>query len=116
MSNIKYTCPCCGYFVFDEVGSDDICLICGWEDDLSQLRFPMSGGGANDESLIQAQENITGHEDSHGFERDPKWRKIDRKLDNIEISVPGIDYGMTYPEDLTRLYYWMPNYWRRDMA
>ncbi|MBO0846033.1 MAG: hypothetical protein J2P22_11530 [Nocardioides sp.] len=36
----EYPCPCCGYLVFDEEpGSYDICAVCGWEDDLSQLRF-----------------------------------------------------------------------------
>jgi hypothetical protein len=36
----KYPCPCCGYLMFYEgPGSYDICKICFWEDDLSQLRF-----------------------------------------------------------------------------
>lgn len=40
-----YPCPCCGYLVFDEEpGSYDNCPVCGWEDDLSQLRFPTMAG------------------------------------------------------------------------
>lgn len=39
----KFPCPCCGYLVFDrEPGFHQVCPICGWEDDLSQLRFPLS--------------------------------------------------------------------------
>ena len=51
-----YTCPCCGYEVFDEPpGSYDICPICFWEDDALQLYFPLTGGGANRLSLAAAQ-------------------------------------------------------------
>jgi hypothetical protein len=35
-------------------GSYDICPICGWEDDVSQLRFPRMHG-ANKVSLIEGQ-------------------------------------------------------------
>jgi hypothetical protein len=52
----RYPCPCCGYLVFEEEpGSYDICPICFWEDDLSQLRWLDSAGGANRPSLIEAQ-------------------------------------------------------------
>ena len=38
-------CPSCGHLVFDEEpGSYSICPVCGWEDDLSQLRFVTTGG------------------------------------------------------------------------
>ena len=34
MDNRLYPCPCCGHLVFEEPpGSDDICLVCFWEDD-----------------------------------------------------------------------------------
>ncbi len=40
--NANYPCPCCGYLVFTEPpGSYTICPICFWEDDISQLRFPL---------------------------------------------------------------------------
>ena len=49
---VKNPCSCCGYLVVDELpGPDDICPICFWEDDVSQLRFPMTTG-ANHVSLI----------------------------------------------------------------
>ena len=44
-------CPCCGYLVLPEAGLYDICPICGWEDDISQLRFATMPGGANRPSL-----------------------------------------------------------------
>ncbi|MGB6962400.1 MAG: CPCC family cysteine-rich protein [Candidatus Acidiferrum sp.] len=122
----NFPCPCCGYLVFTgPPGSYDICPICFWEDDLSQLRFVRTDG-ANRVSLTQAQRGFAndgvseskfkkhvrkpGKDDS----RDPKWRPIDESLDNIEDSVRGTNYGLTYPTDSTSLYYWRPNYWRRS--
>ena len=46
-------------------------------------------------------------------QRDFGWRSINEHTDNIETPVRGVDYGQTYPEDLTGLYYWRPTYWRR---
>ena len=118
MSISDYPCPCCGYFVFnDPPGSYDICPICFWEDDIFQLRFPMTTG-ANHVSLIQAQQNCARDGVSElrfhaharppkEFElRDPDWRPIDVTKDSIEQTVSDVDYGDTYPEDSTRLYYW----------
>ena len=118
MSNSNYPSPCCGYLVFDEPpGSYDICPICFWEDDLSQLRFPTTTG-ANHVSLIEAQENYARDGVCewrlHPHVRppkesdvcDPDWRPIDESKDNIEKPVFGVDEGETYPEDGTRLYYW----------
>jgi len=57
---IAYPCPCCGYLVFGDLpGSYGICPICFWEDDLSQLRFPMTGG-ANHVTLVDGQRNFIG--------------------------------------------------------
>jgi hypothetical protein len=122
----EYVCPCCGYKIHAEPpGSDDICDICYWEDDISQLRFPRMTGGANKISLIDAQKNFntygacekrlikhTRKPDSKD-RLDPKWRIIDLSLDNVEEPGDGVDYGETYPDDSTRLYYWSENYWRK---
>lgn len=56
---MKYKCPCCGYYTFDNKpdGSYDICKVCFWEDDPIQLEDPTYEGGANKASLIQAQKN-----------------------------------------------------------
>lgn len=113
--------------MFDEqAGSYDICEICGWEDDLAQLRFPHMPWGANKVSLIMAQENFlrTGSSDparpplgrgpAASDARDPEWRPIDEAADDIEQSLPGVEYGSTYPDDPTKLYYWRPSFWRSE--
>jgi hypothetical protein len=105
--------------VFDEApGSYEICPICYWEDDLTQLRFPRMSWGANRVSLIEAQENYfrDGVSElrfrSHvrtaeaSDVREPQWRRIDVRADRIEEPIPGKDYGFSYPEDATELYYW----------
>lgn len=115
-----FPCPCCGYRVFQEgPGSYDICPICGWEDDLSQLRFPRTGG-ANKVSLIDGQRNFATYGESDprhpplgrppGADdtRDPGWRPLDETRDEIEDPVPGFDYGATFTQDRTELYYWRP--------
>lgn len=117
--HILYPCPCCGYIVFREPpGSHDICPICFWEDDESQLRFADEGGGANEVSLRQAQANYAAagvSEDRlaarvrpprQGEVRDPLWRPLDPERDEVETAVGGVEYGGTYPSDLTDLYHW----------
>jgi hypothetical protein len=120
-----YPCPCCGYVVFGEpAGSDDICPICFWEDDLWQLRFVDSTGGANRPSLVEAQRNYASFGCSEPrllqhvrppstFEqRDPEWRPVNVASD-VETRARDVDYGRTYPSDHTTLYYWRSSYWRR---
>ena len=107
-------------------GSDEICEICSWEDDLSQLRFPKTEG-ANKVSLIEAQKNFEkfGAFKKHAIkyvrkpeksdEKDQEWRMINVLSDNIEKPVPSFDYGKTYPENVTKFYYWTKNFWRRKI-
>ena len=88
-SQTSYPCPCCGYLTSSDPGSYDICPICGWEDDISQLRFPRMAGGANRVSLIDAQANFAAVRQSDpgvlpwvrpaGAQdvRDPLWRPVD---------------------------------------
>ncbi|NED81319.1 hydrolase, partial [Streptomyces sp. SID11233] len=52
-----FPCPCCGHQTFGAQGEYEICEVCAWEDDISQLRDPWSGFGANHFSLVEAQEN-----------------------------------------------------------
>ena len=120
-----FPCPCCGFLVFDEVGSFDNCPVCRWEDDLSQLRFPRETG-ANRVALIEAQQNFIrsgtsdpSRESDFGvietpLEKDPEWRPI-AGTDPIEDPVAGVDYGETYPGDPTQLYYWRRSFWRRPV-
>jgi hypothetical protein len=122
----KFPCPCCGYLVFSEPpGTYHICPICSWEDDISQLRFVRTTG-ANHVNLLEAQLSFANDGASHpelkkyvrapgaGDIREPAWRPIDESLDNIEEPVRGMNYGSTYSEDGTALYYWRQNYWRRS--
>lgn len=99
--------------------------MCFWEDDISQLRFPLMGGGANRPSLLQAQANYRafGSCERGTLEhcRAPKsdepveegWHPLDGTAHNAEAPTPSVDYNGTYPSDSTALYYWRPTYWRR---
>ncbi|WP_420843033.1 CPCC family cysteine-rich protein [Geothrix alkalitolerans] len=77
-------CPSCGFLVIDEgYGSFDICRFCGWEDDGVQLANPLSGGGANRESLAEAQQKALlqfplSLNESLGFKRSEKWRPLNQ--------------------------------------
>jgi hypothetical protein len=124
MTDLLFPCPCCGYLTSSEPGSYNICPICNWEDDLSQLRFPETRG-ANDVSLLEAQANFQSigakgakrqqhtRPPTRSDARDPLWRRLDPTTENIERPMPEVDYAASYPTDLTELYYWRPNYWRR---
>ena len=120
MSDKIYPCPCCGHLVFAEPpGSDDICLVCFWQDDMMQLRWPKLAGSTNAASLIAAQRNFAqlgASEDRFvGDVRppaddeplDPEWRPI-RDSDPFEAPQDTAPW----PEDRTRLYYWRPTFWR----
>ncbi len=114
VSSCSHPCPCCGFLVFAEPpGSYDICTVCGWEDDVSQLRFPTIGGA--NRPLVECQREFLASPPETGvqlrypndsLQRDPTWRPIDPDSDYIEVPAPGVDYGTTYPDDWTALYYW----------
>lgn len=57
---MRYTCPCCSYFTFEEKpsGTYYICPVCYWEDDIVQLEDPDFSGGANEVSLNKAKDNF----------------------------------------------------------
>jgi len=79
---IDLPCPSCGFLTLEDVyGSHAICPICNWEDDGVQLANPTSTGGANGESLAQAQQNALssfplGVEVASGFRRGSGWRPL----------------------------------------
>jgi hypothetical protein len=120
MSDDVYPCPCCGHLVFEEPpGSDDICMICFWEDDVTQLRWPWLAGATNAVSLVEAQRNVirlgASEERFVGDVRpatptepiDEGWRPI---TDQDRFEKP--EDTAAWPEDRTRLYYWRPTFWR----
>jgi len=56
----RFKCPCCGYPTLDEPAADDICVICGWEDDGqgdSDADIVLGGPNGN-LSLTQARSNF----------------------------------------------------------
>ena len=116
----RYPCPCCGYRVFDgPPGTEGLCPICGWRDDLMHLRFPKFNGMPNGISLLDAQLNfeLLGAKDADavksvrrpgpGDDRDPDWRAIDTDIDDIADLPLDFD-GLAEPDDPTTLYYWLP--------
>ena len=125
----KFPCPCCGYRVNGyPPGYHEKCPICGWEDDLTQLRFVEMPGSSNHVSLIKAQINFEDYGASEqrvrmnvrspdmDDRRDPEWRPVDPQRDNIEQPRSGIDYASSYPLDSRQLYYWRQTYWRRYVS
>lgn len=125
-SGNKFPCACCGYRVNAmPPGYHETCPICGWEDDLTQLRFVNMPGSSNRVSLRKAQinfieygasEKLGQHAVRHPYQddtRDDEWRPVDPAKDNIEEPTSGIDYATSYPLDTTKLYYWRHTYWRR---
>jgi hypothetical protein len=120
MSEKIFPCPCCGHLVFVEPpGSDDICLICFWQDDLMQLRWPRFAGGANAVSLADAQRNWASVGASEPrFVGDVRPALQDEPLEPafrpIEERDPfeSPNDSSPWPEDRTKLYYWRPTFWR----
>jgi hypothetical protein len=121
---MRFTCPCCGYRVFaGPPGTEELCPICGWRDDLMHLRFPLFNGMPNGISLLDAQLNysVLGAKDASALktvrfpnaadERDPDWRPLDLDVDNPQPMPVDFD-GLAEPEDPTSLYYWLPAYWQ----
>lgn len=57
---MNYPCPCCSYLTFDEkpCGTFEICPVCYWEDDNTQINNLDYDGGANGISLNEARKNF----------------------------------------------------------
>jgi hypothetical protein len=118
-----HPCPCCGYVVFEEPRSYEICPICFWEDDPVQAADPWFAGGANKPSLAEAQRNYS---EFGAMERrflknvrrpgdsdavDPTWRPLlesDRQFSTtpkqIEEAVQKMGIGPSY------------DYWLRSLT
>lgn len=81
-----FTCPCCGFKTLSEEtrGSFEICVLCDWEDDDVQLRHPDLEGGANSESLREAQQKFIREQKENQFrgksdhyEKDTDWKPLE---------------------------------------
>lgn len=85
----RYTCPCCGYKTLRERNNWETCQVCKWMDDDLQSIIPDIAGGANKESLREAQKNFqeigrasktyfhSEPEPSSNYEKDTNWRPLD---------------------------------------
>ncbi len=90
IKNNWVTCVCCGYKTLAEWGNYEICPVCYWEDDPSQIEYP-DGYGANPLSLREAQRNYTEfgacevnmkrhvRTPSADEEPDPDWKPLDQQ-------------------------------------
>ncbi|RAO38309.1 hypothetical protein ONO23_01060 [Micromonospora noduli] len=88
--------------------------MCGWEDDVYQLRWPYRAGGTNERSLVDAQRSVTPsvsspdagtqtRADVADFEREPLWRRIDDRRDRFESRGGSL---APWPANRTVLYWW----------
>ncbi len=83
---MEIPCPACGFLVItaDHYGTYDICDVCGWEDDGVQLANPACEGGANGQSLIEAQavalqEHPLDEREVDETKRSDTWRPLNVK-------------------------------------
>lgn len=51
--NTKHKCPVCGKFEFEHRLSQEICEVCGWQDDILDENDPNEDTGANEFSLAE---------------------------------------------------------------
>lgn len=83
-------CPSCGFLTVGEscYGTYGICPLCDWEDDQVQLANPLTGGGANRESLLEYQNRSLARwplsvkevtEEGETFRRDHRWRPLSKE-------------------------------------
>ncbi len=106
-------CPACGFLTVPDAyfGSYNICGVCGWEDDGVQLANPACGGGANPESLIDAQvkalaEFPLGRAESRGASRDSAWRPLSDEEIRVALREREERYWRnTAVEDLSGAYW-----------
>lgn len=105
-------CPVCGFLVFSgPPGSYDICPVCDWEDDHVQLAHPLMRGGANRESLVEAQIAILKKiplavREHGGFKREECWRPL--KEEEMKVRADAPTDGQSYFEATAEEpgYYW----------
>jgi len=82
-------CAACGFLTMSDssYGSYNMCELCDWEDDGVQLSNPACGGGANHESLIEAQAQALARFplstlETRGIRRSSSWRPLNELEQN----------------------------------
>lgn len=111
-----FPCPCCGYLsIGAPPGSYQICKVCGWEDDGSQLSFPLEGGGANEMCLLEAQIEFRAKQYlgkisvDETYSKDKAWRPLDPKSDLIYSSNYILNNEDKMPQEYFNTNYWDVN-------
>lgn len=110
---MKYTCPACGFKVFDdEPGSYSVCIICNWQDDHVQLVYPGMSYGSNEQSLYEYQSNVIYTlpleiTEYKGYKRDENWRplNINECIIPADVLKDGTD-SFHCLKDTVIEYYW----------
>jgi hypothetical protein len=116
MHHFRHPCPACGYYVFSEFNAqEEICPICFWQNDLTDLETMYEPVGPNNVSLEEAQQNFAKfgaveerfapkvRRPDETDIRAPKWRPLDRRKDTPR----KINADSAKHEEL---YYW---YWTK---
>jgi len=109
----SFPCPACGFLTFSgPPGTYEICDVCGREDDHVQLAHPRMRGGANRQSLVEAQleaiARIPLDQQSIGDQqRDPGWRPVTDEEAAVREKAPrsGTEYFQAATEE-EPAYYW----------
>ncbi|MFM9881278.1 MAG: CPCC family cysteine-rich protein [Burkholderiaceae bacterium] len=110
-----FTCPCCGRLALPEpLGSDGICPVCHWHDDIDGLVFALDAVGPNKLALNNAQhefeqlQRVPGSDETiraMQFPLDPMWRRIVKGGDVFLRS--ALDYsGEEYEACVSNPIYW----------
>ena len=102
---VELPCPSCGFLTVGEpcYGTYGICPLCDWEDDQVQLANPLTGGGANRESLLEYQARSVARwplsvkevtEKGETYRRDLRWRPLSKA--EIEFYAARTDNGRAW--------------------
>ena len=78
-----HNCPCCGYPTLDSRGDNEICELCGWEDDGQDDPHASEVWGTNsDYSLAEARDNFRRYMTMYRPEDEVMFRRSrQKKLD-----------------------------------
>ena len=84
-----HQCPCCDHFSLDARGQYDICMVCFWEDDGTDIDTPDAHSGPNHMTLREGRRNFTlvgACEAKHRAHVLPEAKRAQYKLESRKIS------------------------------